>query len=180
METTTKTCQRTSKKKRTSIPIPNLNQDFITALYISRIVKASEQAYPSSSSEEKPLPKQDFEKVLLEAVDESLSSLGESSKQAIYYHLDKSFNIKRPEIPCNVDAFVNALGKIFGPGADFIETLIMKRLNEKIESNQERHTFNELNLAQLVTTAKQSFREKEEDERTEVEVVQCEDPTIES
>jgi len=45
------------------------------------------------------LPERDFEKLLLEAIDDALSSLGETPKHAIYYHLEKSFNVKKQEIP---------------------------------------------------------------------------------
>jgi hypothetical protein len=40
------------------------------------------------------LPQNDFSKILLSAVEESLSSLGDSSKQAIFFHLETSFKIK--------------------------------------------------------------------------------------
>jgi len=78
------------------------------------------------------LPKRDFERILLEAVDEGLSSLGESSKVAVYFHLQKNFNVRKEEIPCNVEAFAEAMEKIFGQGATFLEILIMKRLHEKV------------------------------------------------
>jgi hypothetical protein len=74
-----------------------------------------------------------FRKVLLSAVDESLSSLGDSSKQAIFYHLETSFNIKRENIPSNLTEFSKALEGIFGPGAPYIEKLIVKRLYEKLD-----------------------------------------------
>ncbi len=76
--------------------------------------------------------RRDFESLLLEAVDEQLTSLGESSKQALYYHLEKGFNIKKQEIPKKTEAFINAMEKIFGQGADYLEILIMKRLHSKI------------------------------------------------
>jgi len=78
------------------------------------------------------LYRRDFEKLLLEAVDEQLTSLGESSKQALYFHLEKGFNIKKQEIPQKTEAFANAMEKIFGQGADYLEILIMRRLHSKI------------------------------------------------
>ncbi len=115
----------------------------------------------------------DFEKFLLEAVDESLSSLGESSKQAIYYHLEKSFHIKQQEIPIKVEAFIAALEKIFGLGANFIETLIIARLNEKAETGPKWHVSKELKLTEYVVTAKQSFLEKKSG-TMEMKMNQCE------
>jgi len=81
---------------------------------------------------ESPLHNRSFEKLLLEAVDESLFSLGVSSKQAIYFHLEKTFDINKQEIPYKIEEFANAVEKIFGLGAKFLEIRIMKRLYEKV------------------------------------------------
>lgn len=78
------------------------------------------------------MSKRDFERILLEAVDEGLSSLGQSSRRAIYFHLEESFKVKKKEIPYKIEVFADAIEKIFGVGADFLEILIMKRLHEKI------------------------------------------------
>lgn len=74
----------------------------------------------------------DFSKILLAAVEESLSSLGDSPKQAILFHLEASFKIKKEHIPENITEFAKALEKIFGPGALYLEKLIVKRLHEKL------------------------------------------------
>ncbi len=71
-----------------------------------------------------------FDDLLLEAVDNALSSLGKSSKQAIYFHLAKSFDIKKEEIPNRLDDFAIAIERIFGLGANFLEMLIIKRIYE--------------------------------------------------
>ena len=78
------------------------------------------------------MPQNNFSKVLLSAVDESLASLGDSPKQAILFHLESSFKIKRECIPDNLTNFTTALEKIFGPGASYLEKLIAKRLYEKL------------------------------------------------
>lgn len=80
------------------------------------------------------MPNDEFEKFLVEAIDESLSSLGESPKQAILFHLENTFNIKKQEISNNIEAFDDSLKKIFGLGADFLEALILKKLGEKAGS----------------------------------------------
>jgi uncharacterized protein YjgD (DUF1641 family) len=76
----------------------------------------------------------EFEKLLVDAVDESLSSLGESPKQAIFFHLENTFKIKKQEIPGKIASFDQALRKLFELGADFLETLIVKKLCEKADS----------------------------------------------
>lgn len=78
------------------------------------------------------MPQNNFSKALLSAVEESLSSLGDSPKQAILFHLESSFKIKKEHIPENITEFAKALEKIFGPGAAYIEKLIVKCLYEKL------------------------------------------------
>jgi hypothetical protein len=78
------------------------------------------------------LSQNNFREILLAAVEESLSSLGDSPKQAILFHLECSFKIKKERIPENITEFTKALEKIFGPGAIYLEKLIAKRLHEKL------------------------------------------------
>jgi hypothetical protein len=89
------------------------------------------------------LSQNSFREILLEAVDESLSSLGDSPRQAVLFHLEHSFKIKKERIPENITEFTRALEKIFGPGASYLEKLIVKRLHEKLglESEEERWNF---------------------------------------
>ena len=118
------------------------------------------------------MSRRDFERLLLEAVDESLSSLGESSKQAIYYHLEKTFNVEKQEIPENVESFASALERIFGVGAIFIETMIMGRLSKKAAANPKWRVSNELTLKEYVASAKRSYLGKKT-EAVELNVDQC-------
>ena len=78
------------------------------------------------------MPQRNLRRILLEAVEEGLSSLGDSPKQAIFFHLEASFEISRHNIPANLTEFSKALEKIFGPGAFYLEKLIAKRLYEKL------------------------------------------------
>ena len=78
------------------------------------------------------MPQNYLRQILLEAVEEGLSSLGDSPKQAIFFHLETSFEISKNTIPANLTDFAKALEKIFGPGAVYLEKLIVKRLYEKL------------------------------------------------
>jgi hypothetical protein len=73
-----------------------------------------------------------FEEVLLEAIDEGLSLLGESSKQVVYLHLEKIFKMNRQNIPYRIEEFTDAIEKIFGNGAKILEIQIMKCLFKKV------------------------------------------------
>jgi hypothetical protein len=103
------------------------------------------------------LAKKAFEKLLLEAVDEALASLGDSAKQAIYFHLEKKSKIERNEISERVEDFAEGLQKIFGVGAQFLEILIMKQLHERIGQPLEWDTSKELIFAEYVAAARRSF-----------------------
>lgn len=82
--------------------------------------------------EEGPPTYELFQDLVSEVIDESLFSLGESVKQAIYFHLEKSFSIKKSEIPTKIDEFVTAIENIFGEGAKLIEIEIMKQLHARL------------------------------------------------
>lgn len=107
------------------------------------------------------MPKRDFEKILREAVDEGLSSLGHSSKQAIYFHLKTGFNLKKQEIPYKIEDFAYGIEKIFGLGANFLEILIMKRIHEKVGLTVQLYQSGDFAFLEYVAAAKQSFLEKE-------------------
>jgi len=79
----------------------------------------------------------DFEKLFIEAVDEGLGTLGESGKHMIFFHLEKSYSIKKHEIPSKPEAFAKGLEKIFGAGASVLEKLIAKSLCSKLRLKYE-------------------------------------------
>lgn len=72
-----------------------------------------------------------FEEIIQKSVDEIFSSFGRSCKQAIYFELEKAFNIKKQEISHKTEDFAKAIEKIFGPSAKFVELRIIKKLHEK-------------------------------------------------
>ena len=74
----------------------------------------------------------DFEELLIEAIDEGLSLLGESSKQVVYFHLEKTFKMNRQDIPYKIEEFIAAIERIFGSGAKILEIKIMKCLFKKV------------------------------------------------
>jgi hypothetical protein len=101
-----------------------------------------------------------FDKLLLEAVDEALASLGDSARQAIYFHLENKFKVSKDEIPSHVDVFADGLEKIFGAGAKFLEIIIMKKLYERIGKPLEWDSSKELEFVDYVEAARRSFTKK--------------------
>ncbi len=106
------------------------------------------------------LTKKAFEILLLEAVDDALSSLGDSAKQSIYFHIENNSKIAKRDIPYRIKDFADGLEKIFGLGAKFLEILIMKKLYEKVGQPLEWNESKEFGFVEYVTAAKQSFSRK--------------------
>jgi len=102
----------------------------------------------------------DFDKLFIEAVDEGLDVLGESGRQMIFFHLEKSCSIKRHEIPKKPEAFAAGLEKIFGAGASVIEKLIVKSLYSKLglkyEDKEERPFVDYVNNVKEANNAKEA------------------------
>jgi len=99
----------------------------------------------------------DFDKTLLEAVDHALLAFGESPKEAIYYHLNKTFKLQREDIPEDTDKFSHALNTIFGPGAEIIEKLIVKNLYNRLNLDFEESA--SLEITDYISQARE-FAEK--------------------
>jgi hypothetical protein len=74
-----------------------------------------------------------FDQLLLEAIDEGLSGLGEAGKASIYIYLERCCNIRKQELPNKLSDFSNALERILGSSARQLEKLFMKYLRDKLE-----------------------------------------------
>jgi len=118
-----------------------MKREFTTNWYIYRVCLSSVAAKPKvqqcdsrvvSVQEELASSDCGFENVLLKAIDEGLSLLGDSSKWAVYFYLEKSFGIRKADIPSKIEEFVDAIEEIFGYGAKYLEIQIMKQLYEKV------------------------------------------------
>jgi hypothetical protein len=75
----------------------------------------------------------DYESAIMDIVDESLSSFGNSFRQVIYFQLENTFHIKKQEIPFRIHEFAAAIEELFGVGAKLIEIRIVKALHDRFE-----------------------------------------------
>lgn len=105
------------------------------------------------------MSQRNFSKLLLSAVEEGLSSLGDSPRQAIFFHLETSFNVKKEHIPSNLTEFTKALEGIFGFGAPYLEKLIIKHLYEKL--GLEFADEEKWNFLECVDKVKKQFHEEQ-------------------
>ena len=82
--------------------------------------------------------------VIISVIDKGLSSLGESSKKAVWYCLENDFKIKRDELPGDIEKFEDVLNKFFGLGYGFLDSLFRLYLCEAIGEDLECYkTFSE-------------------------------------
>jgi hypothetical protein len=65
---------------------------------------------------------------IIDAIDESLASFGESVKSAVYFQLENGYNVKKQDIPSRIEEFATAIEAIFGIGARLIEMKIIETL----------------------------------------------------
>ena len=73
-----------------------------------------------------------FDSAVLRAVDEGLAVLGESVRDSIYYHLERSYGIRRDEVPERLEAFHQALRGLLGEGGRTVEAPIAKSLHGQL------------------------------------------------
>jgi len=115
---------------------------------------------------------ENFDQLLLDAIDEGLSGLGEAGKASIYIHLEGIFNIRKQEIPNKLDGFSNALQRIFGLGARHLEILILKNLYKKVGSlcklNEPRLLPQDLTFTKYVELIRLGYKSAEKMEKIEV------------
>ena len=102
----------------------------------------------------------DFNRLLLNSIDETLLSLGESARQSIYFHIEKNYNITKNEIPADLEHFQVALEEIFGIGARFLEILVMKNLYAKIGHPLNKDQNDQLEFIKYIEAARQDFTQE--------------------
>ena len=62
--------------------------------------------------------------LILKAIDQGLDILGNTSKEAFFFHLERIFKITPVNIISNIEGFQEAMKKFFGQGYYHIESLI--------------------------------------------------------
>ncbi len=74
-----------------------------------------------------------FNSLLLEAIDEGLAILGIPARNTLYARLERNFGVEKNQIPEHFDRFLDIMYKIVGMGVHRIETQILKILKNKLE-----------------------------------------------
>lgn len=96
-----------------------------------------------------------FNQLLLEAIDDSLSVLGEEPKGALYQYLATMHSLNREDIPDKLDEFSGGLKKALGGASSVIQRIILRKLFQKLGSNFREAP--ELEFVDHVKDAKRRF-----------------------
>ena len=86
----------------------------------------------AGQTEERESAEEEFNRVVMEAVDEGLLVLGAIVRDTIYHTVEKDYQIGYLDIIGRAEDFHKALERFFGPGARIIEKLIAKSLCSKL------------------------------------------------
>jgi hypothetical protein len=94
-------------------------------------------------------------KVLLQAVDEGLSVLGEIVRAVIYERIERSYHLKREEIPRKLETFHRALQDLLSGGSRVMEIVIAENLYRRLRLNFAEHA--NWNIVDYVNHAKKGW-----------------------
>ena len=81
----------------------------------------------------------ELKETLLQAVDEALLVPGEIVRTAIYERIERSYQLRRQEIPEKLETFHRALQDLLGAGDKVMEKLIARSLYRRLKLNFTQH-----------------------------------------
>ena len=93
------------------------------------------------------MPAKDFERLLLDSIDEALSLMGENFKKVVFVQLE-SLGVPEYVIPRNIGAFTRVIERVFGASSDDLKNLVLRRLYEKNGWPYRRLEFDELTFSE--------------------------------
>jgi len=86
-------------------------------------------------------------KIVIEALDRSLSILGNQTKDAIYATLEEEYNLKKEDIPKNIEVLEILMSQMFGIAAGVLKKEIIRQLKNKFEANP---IFEEASIVEII------------------------------
>lgn len=94
-----------------------------------------------------------FGQIVLEAIDESLSVLGDEPRRAVYQYLATIQSLQREDIPEKLEDFSQGMKKALGGASSVLQKVMLKKLFQKIGS-----TFKEAQEFDFVDYVKEAER----------------------
>ena len=97
---------------------------------------------------------EEFNRILLESIDETLSILGESTKKVILYFLKQNYEMEEEDMHEDPEILIRGIKEFFGDvGSVFLERRIIKNLYGKMGMNAP----SDLSLEDAVKNAKKLY-----------------------
>ena len=78
-----------------------------------------------------------FNRILLEAINEGLSTFGEAFRQVVLFHIGETFRFSEGDLPDKLDQFHQALSSILGSGSRIVEWEILNKLFLRLDLSVE-------------------------------------------
>jgi hypothetical protein len=72
-----------------------------------------------------------FDEAFSAAVDEVFSSLGDSSREVVYWYVTRAPGLQKEDFAANIEAFAAALEAFFRSGSSVIEEMILQKLSSR-------------------------------------------------
>lgn len=88
-----------------------------------------------------PESKDAFDGILLEAINQTLSSIGRTNARKIFLYLENEMGIKKQDLPYRIPEFSIAIEKILGPEAFNYKTKLLIELQRKLDSKTTAKNF---------------------------------------
>ena len=101
--------------------------------------------------------KETFESTVIDAVDQTLSALGQPIKDAIYRSVEKQFGLTKQQIPCEMALFTHAIEYIFKDAAALVEGNIIKNINREVKGFSYGNKGEELPLVDYIVALQKHF-----------------------
>ncbi len=103
------------------------------------------------------LVSRDFEAAVGACVDKGMTLLGQGTKEAVYWHIEHAFGLKREDAARRPADFWKAVDSLFGSGSAVLERAIIKEMSSAFGLRAEAKTFGEaVSLAAQGATQRRS------------------------
>jgi len=100
-----------------------------------------------------------FTDVLLRSIDKGLGILGDTVRPCIYFHLERSYKLRRHDLAIKPEAFADALKAMFGAEPNILLKQIVKELYLSVGLEPTEHQNWKFN--DYVAEARRIFKEQE-------------------
>ncbi|HMK93862.1 MAG TPA: hypothetical protein VK536_00530 [Candidatus Limnocylindrales bacterium] len=82
-----------------------------------------------------------FNDILLDSINQTLSSLGLARRKKVFSYLEKELGVKKQDIPCRLDEFSRAIENVLGTQAFNYKTKLLIEIQKRSDEKMRLKTF---------------------------------------